>query len=828
MSGSAWIQQQREEMQRRAEHFRNRFQGAINNGGMSRGHYQKYHSSSSGGAGTNCKEHQSSSMQKMEERQHVVPRPVMHHTRKFEKSRNMHQVPIPETSFRFNKEIEERRGQTVVPMGEQMSRFFEEQHRQQVHQPPPVVSQYSKKFEEERRNVIQPPPVVSQYSKKFEEERRNVVQPPPVTYKMKKVEERKSNSQRVVPVQSHVSQRVESSQTDEQIPVYGNSYFSISQADRHRQHAKHFPQVYSKHHLEESSSQSRQPVYPKDHTFSREEHYEKVHQPQPTTNYKKTEKIEESNFQRPRIPDFSTTHKQTEDRVYNQHVVPQAPVTHVIKEVEFEDTHHYNKQYEKKADEEHYEYQRITFPTWVQKQSDRLIYEEYYRQCVTPQEYGRNLTRSEENRFYEYYNRQGGTTLNEIKEDLRQQIIYPSYLVTTEEKKIFEEFYLSRLGFAGQARNLTSYELEEFEDFYREKLAKEIQDKEQVYRAKHYTLGYPSWVVMETDKKIFEEYYFSHVPESEYGRELTKDERVEFEVYYNENGGATDHAVETYDHSGYRIVYPDWVITTEDRAIYEEYYKSVVGENYGRELSDHELFEFEEYYRQHGGTTKHETAVEDLSHLSYKVNYPSWIITQVDKVIFEEFYRIHVRIEDYGRELTMEELMQFEEYYKQRGGNSKKVLEETLFMRLSYPSWLRNEYDRSMYREFYLRLVYVEDYGRYLTEEESVQFVEYYDRHTKGQYETLRGEIDYQWVYPSFVNTRSDRRIFNEYYNQCMESKLDLGRELIESEKIEFQQWFIEKGKTRLIEPYKYLLLTLFFVCLAKFSTKIFYEGLLF
>lgn len=519
-----------------------------------------------------------------------------------------------------------------------------------------------------------------------------------------------------------------------------------------------------------------------------------MHQPQPTTNFKKVEKIEEKKFQRPPVPTFSTVHKHIEDRVYDQHIVPQAPVTHIVKEVEYEDTHHYNKQYEKKTDEQHHEYQRIIFPTWVQKQSDRLIYEEYYRQCVTPQEYGRNLTRSEEERFYEYYDRQGGTTLNEIKEDLKQQIIYPSYLVSTEEKKIFEEFYLSRVGVVGHARNLTTYELEEFEDYYREQLAKEIQEKEQVYKAKHYNLHYPNWVVTETDKKIFEEYYFSHVAESEYGRELTKDERVEFEVYYSENGGATGHVVESYDHAGYRIVYPDWVVTTEDRAIYEEYYKEVVGENYGRELTEHELHEFEEYYRTHGGTTKHDT-IEDLSQLSYKINYPSWIVTQVDKVIFEEFYRIHVRIEEYGRELTTEELLQFEEYYKQRGGSSRKVLDETLFMRLSYPSWLHTEYDRSMYREFYLRQVYVEDYGRFLTDEESAQFVEYYDRHTKGQYETLRGQIDYQWVYPSFVVTRTDRRIFNAYYNQCMASKLDLGRQLTESEKIEFQQWFIEKGK---------------------------------
>lgn len=377
---------------------------------------------------------------------------------------------------------------------------------------------------------------------------------------------------------------------------------------------------------------------------------------------------------------------------------------------------------------------------------------------------------------------------------MKQQIVYPSYLTTTEEKKIFEEFYLSTVGFVNEARNLTSYELEEFEEYYRQQMGKKIQEQEDIYKAQHYNLQYPSWMITETDKKIYEEYYFTHVPESEYGRELTKDERVEFEVFYTENGGMTDHVVETYDHTAYRIVYPDWVVTTEDRAIYEEYYRMIVGENYGRELTEQELFEFEEYYRTHGGTTKHEKT-EDVTQLSYKIHYPSWIVTQVDKLIFEEFYRIHVTVEEYGRELTTEELLQFEEYYKQRGGSSRKVLEETLFMRLSYPAWCQTEYDRSMFREFYLRQVFVEDYGRLLTEEEETQFVEYYDRHTKGQYETLRGKIDYQWVYPSFVVTRTDRRIFNEYYNQCMESKLDLGRELTESEKIEFQQWFIGQGK---------------------------------
>ncbi|XP_063702993.1 uncharacterized protein LOC134832774 isoform X2 [Culicoides brevitarsis] len=774
-SGSTWIQQQREEMQRRAEQFRNQFHTAVSNGGMTRAHYKKYHSSSSGLQGADCTQgHQSSSMRKVEERQHVVPQPsLVHRSRKFEESsRNVQQQLVPETSYRFNKEIEERRGETHVPIGGHMSRFFEEEHRQQVHQPPPVVTHFSKKFEEERRNVAPPPPPVTyKIEKKFEEERRNIIQPPPVTYKMeKKIEERKSNTHRVViPMQKHVTQRVESHQAAEQIPVHRNSYFSVSQAERHRQHANHFPQFYSKHQLEESSQRS-------------------VPIPQPVTNYKKTEKIEENKFHRPIVPSYHTVRNKEEDHVYNR------PVTHVIKEVEYEDTHHYNKQYEKKNEEEHREFQRIVFPTWVQKQSDRLIYEEYYRQTVTPRDYGRNLTRSEENRFYDYYTKQGGTTLDELKETLEEHYVYPSYILSTDEKKIFEEFYLTHVGMTVPTRNLTTYELEEFEDFYREKLAANIQEKETVYKAKTYNLHYPSWVVMESDKKIFEEYYFSHVPENEYGRELTKDEKVEFEIFYSENGGQTDHKVETFNNSGYRITYPDWVITTEDRAIYEEYYRMVAGENYGRELTEEEMVEFEEFYKTHGGTTKHEAVVEDLSHLSYKVNYPSWIVTQVDKVIFEEFYRLHVKAEEYGRELTFEELLDFEEYYKNRGGNTRKVLEETLFMRLSYPSWLRTEYDRSMFREFYLHQVFVEDYGRLLTEEEESQFVEYYDRHTKGQYETLRGQTDYQWVYPSFVVTRSDRRIFNEYYNQCMASKLDLGRELTESEKIDFQQFFIERG----------------------------------
>uniref|UniRef100_A0A336ME87 CSON014732 protein n=1 Tax=Culicoides sonorensis TaxID=179676 RepID=A0A336ME87_CULSO len=750
ISGSTWINQQREEMHRRAEQLRKQFHEALNTGNAQSAHYQRYHSTLNGGSKTDCKDHMSNLFQKIEERKQMIPPPIVHHVRKFEESKNIQQAVIPETTYRFNKEIEHRRQQSVQPVSDHMKRFFEEQHRQ----------------------VIQEPPLTHRIEKQIEE----------------------SNINRIVspPVQRHQTQRTESHHSrTEQIPVYGNSYFSISQADRHRQYSKPFPQVFSKHHLEESSVNHNQELKPKQQIYAHKElHESKVHQAHPITNFKKIENIEVGKFEQ---PSFSTIQKNTENKSYNHHYTPQTPATHVIKEVEYEDTHHYNKQYEKKINEKHDERQLIIYPKWVQKQSDRLIFEEYYRQCVIPQEYGRNLTRSEEERFYEYYNRQGGTTLNEIRENFKRKIIYPSYLVTTEEKNIFDEFYITRVGIGSPARNLTSYELEEFEDYYRRQLANKIQEQEKVYKANNYNLKYPDWVITETDKKIFEEYYFSHVLESEYGRDLTKDERVEFEVYYTEHGGTTDHNVETYSHSGYRIIYPDWVVTTEDRAIYEEYYRTVVGENYGRELSQEEILNFERYYEEHGGTTKHENVIEE-DKLSFNIVYPSWIVTQVDKIIFEEFYRLRVDVREYGRELSNEEMLMFEEYYKQRGGTSRRVLEETLFMRLVYPSWLRTEYDRIMYREFYLRLVDIEDYGRILTDEESIQFTEYYDRHTKGQYETLRGQIDYQWVYPSFVVSKSDRRIFNSYYNQCMKNKLELGRQLTENEKIEFQQWFIEKG----------------------------------
>jgi len=92
------------------------------------------------------------------------------------------------------------------------------------------------------------------------------------------------------------------------------------------------------------------------------------------------------------------------------------------------------------------------------------------------------------------------------------------------------------------------------------------------------------------------------------------------------------------------------------------------------------------------------------------------------------------------------------------------------------------------------------DYGRELFTFELEQFREYYIRHRYGRYQMINNHINYQWVYPSWVVTRADRRAFDTYYKQRC-GREQWGRELSETEKIEFQQYFVEKGG---IYKYKY------------------------
>lgn len=99
-----------------------------------------------------------------------------------------------------------------------------------------------------------------------------------------------------------------------------------------------------------------------------------------------------------------------------------------------------------------------------------------------------------------------------------------------------------------------------------------------------------------------------------------------------------------------------------------------------------------------------------------------------------------------------------------------------------------------MFREFYLRRVDQNEYGRELTTEELQQFREYYVRHRYENYQKINEKIDYQFVYPSWLTSKADRRIFNEYYLDTV-GQDEWGRELTDSEKIEFQQFYIERGK---------------------------------
>lgn len=314
---------------------------------------------------------------------------------------------------------------------------------------------------------------------------------------------------------------------------------------------------------------------------------------------------------------------------------------------------------------------KYEYPKWVRTEADKRIFEQFCMNYLVPRNRPRVLNREEEERFEEFYQQQGGTSKIEERreENTDFQVSYPSWVVSSEQKTIFDEYYKARVG-QNYGRQLTQSELNEFSNYYNRRLEADRFENEDIYKSVRYQLTYPRWVVSSEDKKIFEEYYFSTVEESEYGRDLTRDERVEFEEFYKGHGGTTEHEVETAQ--SFRITYPTWIKTVEDRAIYDEYYLSVVGyEEYGRELTSSEAAGFESFYRSHGGTTVHqveeteETEEEFITDLRSRITYPSFIVTEVDKVIYEDFYRINVDRREWGRQLTVTELEQFYEYYQQ-------------------------------------------------------------------------------------------------------------------------------------------------------------------